>query len=350
VKSIRYHQDFCVKILPRIDAHSFSEQTFRAEFGSLMRLSHPGIVRLYMVWSTELSNFPILEYISHGSMSTLIEQQHHLDDDSIHVFGSQLLSSLVYCHSKSFCHGYIQPAKILIDDRGRERLADFGLSGTIAELAIDLQHIRGSVAYLPPERLIGIGRDPQASDVWAHGVTFFEMATGCLPWTLTSIESALEQIKNGAVVYPETKSLEFREVLEKMFIVNESERATMAEVLDMPFFHQTQGLPSFGGSKLYRSPARINVSLKPLSPPKSSIVSKVAESWKSRCNIQNIEGWSQSHSHLTFAETEGVDCANADAESADEYPQSKSGKRSKKSNRTLAGERDGFNWQMHRGL
>jgi serine/threonine protein kinase len=242
VKSIRYIQDFCVKILPRIDNHSFPQQTFQAEFECLMRLSHPVIVRLYDVWSAECCNFLILEYISNGSMSNLIENHHRLTDDTIRTFGLQLLSGLVYCHSNNFCHGDIKPANILIDNLGRARLADFGLSGTIAKLTKDLQHPRGSIGYLPPERLMGTGTDPRATDVWALGITFFQMATGNLPWTLTSIEEAIEQIRNGIVIYPPNMSDGLREVLQKMLTVNETDRATMQEMLNMPFFVQAPGI------------------------------------------------------------------------------------------------------------
>jgi serine/threonine protein kinase len=236
VKSTRYGQLFCAKILPRVEARRFSEQTFRAEFTSLLTLSHPSIVRLYDVWSTDRCNFLVLEYIPNGTIADRLRKDRGLDEATLRTFGVQILEGLAYCHDKHICHGDIKPANILIDDLGRARLADFGLSGTIAKLASDFEHIRGSVAYLPPERLTGAGTDPRATDVWALGVTFFQMATGNLPWVLTSVDAVMEQIHAGAVSYPPCVGAELRSAIGRMLDVREKGRATIREVLEMPFF------------------------------------------------------------------------------------------------------------------
>jgi serine/threonine protein kinase len=244
VKSIRFEQQFCVKILMRRSGHLYSEESFLAEFESLLRLSHPSIVRLYNVWSTDACHFLILEYISQGSIERLTLERHGLPDDLVWTFGSQILSGLIYCHSKNFCHGDIKPANILLDDFGHGRLADFGLSGTIALLSTDRTQVRGSVGFLPPERLLGTAMDPRAADVWALGVTFFMMATGSLPWSNESLEAAVDQIRSGKVDFPPTMNSDLQHAIRRMLTVDERKRPTMEDALQMPFFQNTERLPS----------------------------------------------------------------------------------------------------------
>jgi serine/threonine protein kinase len=243
VKSAQYDQLFCAKILPRVDCRPSSEKTFSAEFNSLIGLNHPSIVRLYAVWSTLQCNFLILEYISGGSMSELIRTR-RLDEDTIRTYGTQLLNGLVFCHNKGICHGDIKPANILIDELGRARLADFGLSGTVAELTTEFAHCRGSLAYLPPERFLGTAMDPRATDVWAFGLTLYEMAIGQLPWTMTTVEDVVAQIRTGLVVYPPRLNIELRQVLMKMLARLEKDRPTMQEILNLPFFAGRNGVAS----------------------------------------------------------------------------------------------------------
>ena len=78
-------------------------------------------------------------------------------------------------------HGDIKPANIQIDPRDRPRLIDFGIAKTITATHHLTAHNLGSPSYCSPERLRERAGDSHA-DLWALGVTLYEMVTGQPPY------------------------------------------------------------------------------------------------------------------------------------------------------------------------
>jgi serine/threonine protein kinase len=243
VKTVRYGASFAIKIFSTSSGHTYNPSRFAEEFEPLVHLTHPSIVRFHQVWSTTMFHYILLDFMSHGTVLRLVREQKGLNDAMMRNFGSQILSAFAFCHSKNIFHGDVKPANIFLDELSRPRVADFGLSTTLSRLRDD-NKVRGSIAFLPPEKLLGRPTNPAAADVWALGVTFFIFATNSLPWRLSSIEVAIEQIKEAWVVYPDDMNPDLCDVLSKMLTEDPTERPTVKEVLAMPFFNQPMQMPS----------------------------------------------------------------------------------------------------------
>jgi serine/threonine protein kinase len=243
VKTVRYKETFVVKVLSRTSGHSYSPSSFAEEFEPLLKLHHVSLVHIHQIWSTDHFHYLLLDYMSHGPITKLVRERKGLDELTLRNFGTQILSALAFCHSKNICHGDIKPANILLDELSRARVADFGLPGAFARLNRESGTVRGSIAFLPPERLLGQAGDPRAADVWALGVTFFVLATNALPWRLTSVAAAIQQIKEAWVVFPESMPSTLCDVLSRMLSANPEDRPSFLEVLEMPFFRQSGEIP-----------------------------------------------------------------------------------------------------------
>ena len=102
--------------------------------------------------------------------------------------------ALEHAHAEGFIHQDIKPANILIQTDGKVKITDFGIARNIAVIEKEAKSrtIIGSVQYIPPEQIRG-ERIDRRTDVYALGISLYEMITGTLPFEgETSIETALK--------------------------------------------------------------------------------------------------------------------------------------------------------------
>ncbi|KAK4761452.1 hypothetical protein SAY87_029336 [Trapa incisa] len=150
----------------------------------LKNLSHPNIVRyLGTVREEETLNI-LLEFVSGGSISSLLGKFGAFPEAVIKNYTQQLLLGLEYLHKNGIMHRDIKGANILVDNKGCIKLADFGASKQVVELATvsGAKSMKGTPYWMSPEVILQTGHSFSA-DVWSVGCTIIEMATGKPPWS-----------------------------------------------------------------------------------------------------------------------------------------------------------------------
>jgi serine/threonine protein kinase len=234
VRDLRYGTEvFCVKIIALTkNAEENVSLTFHAELDTLMSLTHPNIITVYAHFASANYLYLILEYCEKGSLESIIGPNKQVPMDQLRDFCKQLVTAMAYLHSRNFCHRDIKPANILIDKYGRLKLADFGFARPYAEQD---STICGSIPYMSPDLVQHRLSDPLANDIWALGVTFYEMAFGNLPWTSTRAAGMTSEIAAGAIPIPVDAAPNFTVLLRKMLNMDAPKRGTMQELLQMPF-------------------------------------------------------------------------------------------------------------------
>lgn len=131
----------------------------------------------------------------------LITMAHHprcipvaLPEDKAAVYFRQLVSAVDYLHAHGYSHNDIKPANILLSEEDVPILIDFGfaqhysLSSTESFLS---QLSWGTPEYLDPLRARGSLHDERLSDVWALGVTMYEIVVGRTPFEKNDAEEFL---------------------------------------------------------------------------------------------------------------------------------------------------------------
>jgi tRNA A-37 threonylcarbamoyl transferase component Bud32 len=175
-----------LKILPRSARDPAErEQRFLREARALARLSHPNIVAVHDFGKVEGLFYFVMEYVEGITLRDALRNGRLAVNQALDTI-SQLCDSLQFAHSEGVIHRDIKPENILIDRRGRVRVADFGLAKLAgagpAEQNLTAAHqVMGTMRYMAPEQMAGSTSVDHRADLYSLGVVFYELLTGELP-------------------------------------------------------------------------------------------------------------------------------------------------------------------------
>jgi hypothetical protein len=181
-----------LKFLPaEIRANASALEHLLREMAKSHRLAHPHIVRLYDLHQPlEEPAFIAMEYVDGPSLETLRMERPNkvLPWDYLRKPLAQLCAALEYAHGEGVIHRDLKPDNLLIDSRGRLKLADFGVA-TMAQAGpataqagpATAQAGPAHSAYMSPQQFQN--KHPQVSDdVYALGATIYHLVTGQTPF------------------------------------------------------------------------------------------------------------------------------------------------------------------------
>jgi DNA-binding NarL/FixJ family response regulator/predicted Ser/Thr protein kinase len=174
-------------------------ERFRREGEALRRLEHPNIVKVYSMAEEDGQHFMIMEYVSGGSLASLLQKTGQIPVSQTVVIGLELADALARAHHLGILHRDIKPANILLSEDGTPRLTDFGLARLDNSPSITTTgSLIGTPYYLSPEACYQQDID-ERTDIWSFGVVLYEMVTGCRPFTGETIFDVTYAIKNQPV-------------------------------------------------------------------------------------------------------------------------------------------------------
>jgi serine/threonine-protein kinase len=152
---------------------------FIREIRVLARLSHPHIARLHTAFQHQDRLVMVMEFVEGMSLSE--RQRRGLTVEQSLEFTRQVLSALEYAHACGVIHRDIKPSNVMIGRDEKAKLLDFGLALNAPDPRITSSRaLVGSVLYISPEQINGREVDAR-SDLYAVGVTLYELLTGRLP-------------------------------------------------------------------------------------------------------------------------------------------------------------------------
>jgi len=176
-----------LKILsPELSSQPAFAERFSREAKALARLHHSNIVSLYDFGRAGPYYYFLMEYVDGVDLHTLIQQKELKPADALRIV-VEICHALEFAHDEGIIHRDIKPGNILLDKKGRVKMADFGLAklaGADGERlpAITLATgMMGTPQYMAPEQIEKPSEVDQRADLYSVGVILYEMLTGELP-------------------------------------------------------------------------------------------------------------------------------------------------------------------------
>lgn len=275
------------------------EASVQREIATLRLLSHPGIARLISSFRFRDGAYLVLEYASQGDLHTLLRNKGSLDHESAQFVIGEIVAALYYIHDLGFTYGDLKTENILITETGHIKLTDFGgcrahsssakvliassaknvlnqlrngdykdvkeeprqvlervtdwggktLQKDIAadeEVLQEDNRIEGTIAYLPPEVVLGAIPTP-AADAWALGCVLYQCLTGRPPLLAMDDEATRKKIvkfetssNHSDALFTQSHDRDLQDGAKKLIrkLMNPilNERITMFQTANDPFF------------------------------------------------------------------------------------------------------------------
>ncbi len=159
-----------------------NEARFSAAF------NHPNIVKIYDYG--EYNNLPYIvnEFMKSQTLRDVLDYKKNLGVNETCQIMLQLCDAVSEVHSKNIIHRDIKPQNIYYLSDGTVKLSDFGISVLLnSPLNVnENKKVMGTVQYLAPELVYGKKCSFQ-SDIYAMGITMFELLTGQVPFDASKV-------------------------------------------------------------------------------------------------------------------------------------------------------------------
>lgn len=155
---------------------------FQQEARALARLSHPNIVQVYDFIQEDNQSWIAMEYVEGKELESLFSQTGRLEVAEALRICTLISDAMNYAHDRGVVHRDFKPSNVLVTEAGDPKVMDFGLAKlTHSSIATVEGSLLGSPAYMSPEQAMGKAAD-ERSDVYALGVTLYQLLTGRLPF------------------------------------------------------------------------------------------------------------------------------------------------------------------------
>ncbi|KAL4507237.1 hypothetical protein ABPG72_002030 [Tetrahymena utriculariae] len=244
---------FAVKIINRdklkkkkLDRNKSAFSLIEKEIAICKKMAHPNIVKLYEYIDDqdEAKIYMIMDLLKKGSINSKsywkIEkgkeykesEKYSMPEQKLKKYFRDFLLGLDYLHTfVNVVHRDIKPDNLLIGDEDQLKIADFGVSQMFEGEKDELSNDNGTKCYLAPETFTSNGFSGRPLDIWAAGVSFYEIFTGSRPFNGKTLEVLKKSILETEPSYPDNMSPEFTSMLKKCLNKDPKKRANVQDLI-----------------------------------------------------------------------------------------------------------------------
>jgi len=147
----------------------------RNEVRVARQVTHPNVCRVFDIGEVDGHSFISMEYVDGEDLRSVLRRLGRPSREKALEIARQLCAGLAAAHEIGVLHRDLKSANVMIDGRGRARIADFGLASFAHELPD--RAFAGTPAYMAPELFAGAPPSTR-TDIYALGAVLYELFTG----------------------------------------------------------------------------------------------------------------------------------------------------------------------------
>ena len=170
---------------------------FVREAQAAASLQHPHLLNVYDVGCSEDHSYYTMDLVEGSSLARRIDETFPGPKEIARI-GALVASALQCAHEAGIVHRDVKPSNILLDERGKPYLSDFGLALDSSHGSVQLTRTGatlGTPPYMPPEQVRGgKGKVDARSDVYSLGASLYEALTGRMPFEGEEAMQILNQV------------------------------------------------------------------------------------------------------------------------------------------------------------
>ncbi len=199
IKTLALHQEFEGAAL--VDAR----ERFFKEAEAAGRLEHPNIVTIDGSGEAQGLAYIAMEFVAGTDLTAFTQTPHLLPVAQVLAIGARVAGALDYAHAKHVVHRDVKPANIMWDPAtDTVKVMDFGVARITDASKTRTGIVLGTPSFMSPEQLCGAKVDGR-TDLYALGVTLFQLLTGALPLRAESMPELMHKIVH--VPAPDVRTL-----------------------------------------------------------------------------------------------------------------------------------------------
>ncbi|MFI4898776.1 MAG: bifunctional serine/threonine-protein kinase/formylglycine-generating enzyme family protein [Phycisphaerales bacterium JB059] len=185
---------------------------FQQEARAAARLTHPSIVQIYRSGKDAGAQYIAMEYVSGGTLAERMpgagrggavpaeRALTHETTEGLHrsiALLAEVADALEYAHKHGVVHRDVKPSNILLDERERPKLGDFGIAMIVSnDRLTNTGETPGSVHYMSPEQASVKGaRVDHRTDIFSLGVVLYELLSGQRPFSGSTTHQILHAVR-----------------------------------------------------------------------------------------------------------------------------------------------------------
>ncbi|HLB37192.1 MAG TPA: protein kinase [Gemmatimonadales bacterium] len=191
---IQLRRRVAIKVLPPTRASGErAVQRFQREARTAAALDHPNIIPIHRVSSGGELMWYSMKLLSGRSLDAVLQEKERLTLEETVAIVDPVADALQYAHQHGVIHRDVKPGNIMLDDRGRVTVTDFGIAKGLEEGSVTLSGgPLGTPYYMSPEQYLG-EEVSGAADQYALGVVAYQCVAGAVPFEATSAYELLHQ-------------------------------------------------------------------------------------------------------------------------------------------------------------
>ena len=147
----------------------------------ISNFNHKGIPKIFDVINEPKRVIVVMEYVEGIPLNRVIEESGPLSENVVISIAKQLIDIFKHVHSKNIIYRDLKPSNIMIKSTGEITLIDFGTARIYTPEKVNDTQWLGTLGYAAPEQFGTMGQTDYRTDIYAFGVTLFNLLTGINP-------------------------------------------------------------------------------------------------------------------------------------------------------------------------